>query len=175
MSRPATLARASLDAPTRRRIVRAIVCAPFAVTPRPCVASSDDGAYVVDTLRALDACARAVDGAPREGDDELLRGWFGRNRSRYSQSTHGRSFLMTQKVISLTLGAKTGGGAKTREWIALARGLTDGSVSGAEARERYGAAAWGNYDKSDPKNRIGLCAFGATGPTQALGIDCDGY
>lgn len=160
---------------TRRDAMRWMTCAPLAVlAPRPCAARSDDGAYVMDTLATLDACERLIRGAPREGDDEVVRGWFARNRSRYSQSTHGRSFLMTQKVIGCARG-KTGSAAKAEAWIALARGLTDGSVSGGEARERYGAAVWGNYDKSDPKNRIGLCAFGATGPTNALGIDCDGY
>jgi len=172
----AVVARASVarGAPTRRGVATSIVLAPFVTLARPRVAASDDGAYVEDTMRTLDACERFASGAARAGDEALVSGWFARNRSRYSQSTHGRSFLMTQKVISLTR-AGTGGEAKTREWIALARGLTDGSISGAEARERYGAAAWGNYDKSDPKNRIGLCVFGATGPTKALGIDCDGY
>jgi hypothetical protein len=31
------------------------------------------------------------------------------------------------------------------------------------------------YDKSAPLNRFGLCAFGETGGTKALGVDCDGY
>lgn len=38
-----------------------------------------------------------------------------------------------------------------------------------------GPGVRGNYDKSAPLNRFGLCAFGNTGGTRALGVKCDGF
>ena len=65
--------------------------------------------------------------------------------------------------------------AKTREWIGFAEGFTTGGLQGDDARAAFAKATWGNYDKSAPLNRFGLCAFGETGGTRALGVDCDGY
>ena len=65
--------------------------------------------------------------------------------------------------------------AKTAEWIQYAEGFTSGSLAGDEARAAFAKATWGNYDKSAPLNRFGLCAFGETGGTKALGVNCDGY
>ena len=65
--------------------------------------------------------------------------------------------------------------AKTAEWIQYAEGFTSGALAGDEARAAFAKATWGNYDKSAPLNRFGLCAFGETGGTKALGVNCDGY
>ena len=46
---------------------------------------------------------------------------------------------------------------KFDEWVRLSRGFTDGSISGKAQREAYGNAVWANNDKTDAKNRIGLC------------------
>ena len=65
--------------------------------------------------------------------------------------------------------------AKTTEWVTYAEGFTTGALIGDDARAAFARATWGNYDKSAPLNRFGLCAFGETGGTKALGVDCDGY
>ena len=59
--------------------------------------------------------------------------------------------------------------------MSYAEGFTNGSLSGDAARAAFARATWGNYDKSAPLNLFGLCAFGETGGTRALGVDCDGY
>jgi hypothetical protein len=85
---------------------------------------------------------------------------------------------MTTKTLRYALGREKNEAfdeAKFASWVKLSRALTDGSMSAKEQREAYGAAVWANNDKGDAKNRIGLCAFGATGPTAALGIDCSGF
>ena len=65
--------------------------------------------------------------------------------------------------------------AKTKEWIGYAEGFTSGALAGDDARAAFARATWGNYVKSAPLNRFGLCAFGETGGTRALGVDCEGY
>ena len=50
-----------------------------------------------------------------------------------------------------------------------------GELSGKAARKAFSEATWGNYDKTDNLNRIGLCVFGDTAGTKALGINCDGF
>ena len=141
-------------------------------------ASRDAMDYDADTLDALDAATRVVRGKAREGDRERIDGWYERNKRRYDNATRGKSFLMTTKTLRYAAGrerSETFDEAKFDEWVKLSRALTDGSMSVKEQREAYGAAVWANNDKSDAKNRIGLCAFGATGPTRALGIDCSGF
>lgn len=108
----------------------------------------------------------------------------------YSPKKQGRSFLMTTKLVAYlknsfaTLAAADEAFDpanppysvdKAKEWIGYAEGFTSGNLRGDEARAAFARATWGNYDKSAPLNRFGLCAFGETGGTKALGVNCDGY
>lgn len=134
--------------------------------------------YDDDTLETLDAATRLVRGTSSASDDARVEGWYDRNKRRYDNATRGKSFLMTTKTLRYAAGRardETFDEAKFDEWVKLSRALTDGSMSAKAQREAYGAAVWANNDKSDAKNRIGLCAFGPTPPTIALGIDCSGF
>ena len=83
---------------------------------------------------------------------------------------------MTTKIFSLVKGGDIDGVEnKANEWVNVASALTDGSLSGKEAKDTYGNLVWANNDKSDPKNRIGLCAFGETAGTKFFNINCDGF
>ena len=88
----------------------------------------------------------------------------------------GKSFLLTTKIFSLVKGGDIDGVEnKANEWVNVASALTDGSLSGKEAKDTYGNLVWANNDKSDPKNRIGLCAFGEPAGTKFFNINCDGF
>jgi len=162
----------------------AIATATMALTANAARADGFGEAYVSDTLATLEAAQRLAKGASSDeaADRALVDGWGERNKKRYNAKTQGKSYLMTTKVVTLlkgkyssTLAAATFNDDKFDEWTEYARGFTDGSLTGKAAREAYGSAVWGNYDKTDPKNRIGLCVFGATPPTEALGINCSGF
>ncbi|CEF98425.1 unnamed product [Ostreococcus tauri] len=159
------------ESTTRRGLLGGIVGVPIALHARAALASAE---YIEDTLAVLDACERLADGRGSDVDDAFVKAWYGRNKTRYSQSEQGRSFLMTSKVVALVRGGNVDS-RKLAEWVPLARGLTNGTITGRAAREAYGSAVWANNDKTDAKNRIGLCIFGATAPTQAMGIDCSGF
>jgi len=142
------------------------------------VPSRANDEYATDTLATLDAAARLARGEGKADDDALVDGWYARNKSRYDNSTQGRSFLMTTKVVGLLRARGAAGDfdeGKFDEWVRLSRGFTDGSISGKAQREAYGNAVWANNDKTDAKNRIGLCIFGETAGTKALGVVCDGF
>lgn len=164
----------------------AIATATMALTANAARADGFGEAYVSDTLATLEAAQRLAKGSSSDeaADRALVDGWVERNKKRYNAKTQGKSYLMTTKVVTLlkgkysassTLAAATFNEDKFDEWTEYARGFTDGSLTGKAAREAYGSAVWGNYDKTDPKNRIGLCVFGATPPTEALGINCSGF
>jgi hypothetical protein len=167
----------------------AIAAATMAMTSNAAHADGFGEAYVTDTLATLEAAQRIAKGASSDeaSDRALVDGWSERNKKRYNAKTQGKSYLMTTKVVTLlkgkyaapavstTLASTTFDADKFDEWTEYARGFTDGSLTGKAAREAYGSAVWGNYDKADPKNRIGLCVFGATPPTEALGINCSGF
>ena len=184
MSAPATRAvappRAKASPATalsRRRALATFVAVPMTMTMRASSARAND-AYATDTLATLDAATRLARGDGKQGDDELVGTWYERNKRRYDNSTQGRSFLMTTKVIGLLRARGAGGDfdeGKFNEWVRLSRGFTDGSISGKAQREAYGNAVWANNDKTDAKNRIGLCIFGETAGTKALGVTCDGF
>jgi hypothetical protein len=182
MSAPATLAVApsrakasSSTATSRRRALATLVAMPMTTRAVPSRANDE---YATDTLATLDAAARLARGEGKADDDALVDGWYARNKSRYDNSTQGRSFLMTTKVVGLLRARGAGGDfdeGKFDEWVRLSRGFTDGSISGKAQREAYGNAVWANNDKTDAKNRIGLCIFGETAGTKALGVVCDGF
>lgn len=140
-------------------------------------ASETRVAYDDDTTRTLDAMERGVREKTydRDRDREYVLGWFERNKKTYDQKTRKQSFLLTTRLIAMWRSREDVDEEKFLTLVDVARKMTDGSMTNAEASEAYGDAVWGNYDKSDVKNRIGLCAFGATAPTKYLGIDCDGY
>ena len=129
-----------------------------------------------------------------EGKSSDIDGWLAAAstwnvdaKNLYSPKKQGRSFLMTTKLVAYiknslaTLDAGFDAAnppysvEKTKEWLTYAEGFTAGTLQGDEARSAFARATWGNYDKSDKLNRIGLCAFGETAGTKALGVNCDGY
>lgn len=155
--------------------------------------SPSEQRYADDTLRLIAETAALVEGA--SGAD-AVDAWLARSaawqtdaRLSYSPKSQGKSFLMTTKLVAYlknsfaTLPSPAAfdaanppfDAAKTREWIGFAEGFTTGGLQGDDARAAFAKATWGNYDKSAPLNRFGLCAFGETGGTRALGVDCDGY
>lgn len=162
--------------PGRRSMLMAQTAFVLFSRPRAASAAStraeDAREYARDTLATLDAMEKMMAGEAH--DMEAISGWNERNKMRYDAKTQGKSFLLTTKLVSLIKGDDVDE-EKFREWLSYARGFTDGSLTGKAARDAYGSAVWGNYDKTDPKNRIGLCVFGETGPTKYLGINCDGY
>ena len=148
--------------------------------------------YAEATLRLIAQTSALVEGADRDVDSWLAASsaWSRGAPSTYSPKSQGKSFLMTTKLVAylrnafatLPAGSASYDAAnppfdkqKTSEWVAYAEGFTTGSLSGDDARAAFARATWGNYDKSAPLNRFGLCAFGETGGTKALGVDCDGY
>jgi hypothetical protein len=146
--------------------------------------------YKDSTLDLIAETAAIVDGASTDVDAWLRRAseWNATAKDSYSPKTQGRSFLMTTKLVSYVRNTLATAQfqpvdatnppfdvEKTREWIAFAEGFTTGALAGDEARAAFARATWGNYDKSAPLNRFGLCAFGETGGTRALGVNCDGY
>lgn len=155
--------------------------------------SPSEQRYADDTLRLIAETSALVEGS--SGAD-AVDAWLARSaawqtdaRLSYSPKSQGKSFLMTTKLVAYlknsfaTLPSPAAfdaanppfDAAKTREWIGFAEGFTTGGLQGDDARAAFAKATWGNYDKSAPLNRFGLCAFGETGGTRALGVDCDGY
>lgn len=150
--------------------------------------------YADATLRLIAQTSALVEGADGAVDVEgwlaASSAWSGLAPSMYSPKSQGKSFLMTTKLVAYlrnSFATLPGGSAsfdaanppfdksKTSEWVSYAEGFTTGTLSGDAARAAFARATWGNYDKSAPLNRFGLCAFGETGGTKALGVDCDGY
>ena len=148
--------------------------------------------YADATLRLIAQTSALVEGTDADVEKWLAASsaWSGTAPSTYSPKSQGKSFLMTTKLVAYlrnSFATLPGGNAtydaadppfdknKTAEWVSYAEGFTNGSLSGDEARAAFARATWGNYDKSAPLNRFGLCAFGETGGTRALGVDCDGY
>ena len=146
--------------------------------------------YADATLRLIAQTSALVEGTDADVEKWLAASsaWSGTAPGTYSPKSQGKSFLMTTKLVAYlrnsfaTLGSATYDAAdppfdknKTAEWVSYAEGFTNGSLSGDAARAAFARATWGNYDKSAPLNRFGLCAFGETGGTRALGVDCDGY
>lgn len=137
MSAPATRAVAPTrakaspaTATSRRRALATFVAVPMTMRASSARANDD---YATDTLATLDAATRLARGDGKQGDDELVGAWYERNKRRYDNSTQGRSFLMTTKVIGLLRARGAGGDfdeGKFNEWVRLSRGFTDGSISG---------------------------------------------
>ena len=148
--------------------------------------------YADQTLRLIAQTSALVQGDGSTDVDQWLASsaaWQGFAKNRYSPKSQGKSFLMTTKLVAYLKNSfatlPEGQGydhtnppfdvAKTTEWVTYAEGFTTGALIGDDARAAFARATWGNYDKSAPLNRFGLCAFGETGGTKALGVDCDGY
>lgn len=186
---------------TRRGILGAAALAAFA-SPAPAHArrankladlsslSPAEQRYAESTLNLIAQTSALVDGQSTDVDAWLAQSqaWYGEAKDSYSPKSQGKSFLMTTKLVAYlknafaTLPASGFDAsdppfdvAKTKEWIGYAEGFTSGALAGDEARAAFARATWGNYDKSAPLNRFGLCAFGETGGTRALGVDCEGY
>ena len=149
-----------------------------------------DGAVDPETLFNGGIYDPAGKTADVEGWLAASSAWSGLAPSMYSPKSQGKSFLMTTKLVAYlrnSFATLPGGSAsfdaanppfdksKTSEWVSYAEGFTTGTLSGDAARAAFARATWGNYDKRAPLNRFGLCAFGETGGTKALGVDCDGY
>ena len=147
-------------------------------------------AYQQSTLNLIAQTSALVQGQNKDVTGWLASSdeWYTGAKSAYSPKSQGRSFLMTTKLVAYLKNSFATldnaefdpsdppfDVAKTQEWIQYAEGFTSGTLAGDEARSAFAKATWGNYDKSAPLNRFGLCAFGETGGTKALGVSCDGY
>ena len=161
----------------------------------PLLALPAEQEYADATLRLIAQTSALVEGADGAVDVEgwlaASSAWSGLAPSMYSPKSQGKSFLMTTKLVAYlrnSFATLPGGSAsfdaanppfdksKTSEWVSYAEGFTTGTLSGDAARAAFARATWGNYDKSAPLNRFGLCARSARrGGTKALGVDCDGY
>lgn len=153
--------------------------------------SESEQAYQQSTLNLIAQTSALVQGRSKDVSGWLASSddWYSGAKTAYSPKSQGRSFLMTTKLVAYLKNsfATLDGAAefdpanppfdaaKTAEWIQYAEGFTSGALAGDEARAAFAKATWGNYDKSAPLNRFGLCAFGETGGTKALGVNCDGY
>ena len=153
--------------------------------------SESEQAYQQSTLNLIAQTSALVQGRSKDVSGWLTSSdeWYSGAKTAYSPKSQGRSFLMTTKLVAYLKNsfATLDGAAefdpanppfdptKTAEWIQYAEGFTSGALAGDEARAAFAKATWGNYDKSAPLNRFGLCAFGETGGTKALGVNCDGY
>lgn len=196
---------AKVSALSRRRAVfGAAAAVSLVITPSPALAkrtnrltdlsslSPSEQEYASVTLRLIAQTSALVDGDGTGTVDSWLASaseWQGFAPQTYSPKSQGKSFLMTTKLVSylknsfstIPTGTKYDAAnppfdkTKTAEWVSYAEGFTTGTLAGDDARAAFAKATWGNYDKSAPLNRFGLCAFGETGGTKALGVDCDGY
>ena len=159
----------------------------------PLLALPAEQEYADATLRLIAQTSALVEGADGAVDVEgwlaASSAWSGLAPSMYSPKSQGKSFLMTTKLVAYLRNsfATLPGEARVRRGEPAVRqkqdervGVVRGGVHDRDPVRRRGArgvarATWGNYDKSAPLNRFGLCAFGETGGTKALGVDCDGY